>query len=56
LNELTATITEEESPLFEQRLDNALDGLEDYSYDHLKNRISKLNALMIVDYILAMKE
>ena len=50
-----SAMTEEESPLFEQRLNNALDGLEDYYYDHLKNRISKLNALMIADYVLAMK-
>jgi integrase len=50
-----SAMTEEENPLFEQRLNNALDGLEDYYYDHLKNRISKLNALTIVDYILAMK-
>jgi integrase/recombinase XerD len=55
MNELTAAMTEEENPLFEQRLNNALDGLEEYFYDHLKNRISKLNALTIVDYILAMK-
>jgi integrase/recombinase XerD len=55
MNELTAAITEEENPLSEQRLNNALDGLEDYYYDHLKNRIPKLNALMIADYVLAMK-
>jgi hypothetical protein len=48
-------MTEEENPLFEQHLNNALDGLEEYFYDHLKNGISKLNALTIVDYILAMK-
>jgi hypothetical protein len=46
---------EEENPLFEQRLNNALDGLESYYYDHLKNRVSKSNALTIADYILAMK-
>ena len=46
---------EQESPLFEQRLNNALDGLEPYFYDHLKNRISKTNTLTIVDYILSMK-
>jgi integrase/recombinase XerD len=46
---------EQESPLFEQRLNNALDGLESYFYDHLKNRISKSNTLTIVDYILSMK-
>lgn len=50
-----SVMTDEESPLFEQRLNNALDGLEDYYYDHLKNRISKSNALTIVDYVLAMK-
>jgi hypothetical protein len=50
-----SSMTEEETPLFEHRLNNALDGLEDYFYDHLKNRISKLNALTIVSYILAMK-
>jgi hypothetical protein len=44
-----------ESPLFEQRLNNALDGLEPYFYDHLKNKISKTNTLTIVDYILSMK-
>jgi hypothetical protein len=55
MNELTAAITEEENPLFEQRLNNALDGLDYYYYDHLKNRISKLNALTIADYVLAMK-
>jgi integrase/recombinase XerD len=48
-------VTEEENPLFELRLKNALDGLEDYFYDHLKNRISKLNAITIVNYVLAMK-
>ena len=41
---------EQENPLFEQRLNNALDGLEPYFYDHLKNRISKSNAQTIVDY------
>ena len=46
---------EEENPLFEQRLDNALDGLEPYYLDHLKNRISKANALTIADYILSIK-
>lgn len=46
---------EEENPLFEQRLDIALDGLEPYYLDHLKNRISKANALTIADYILSMK-
>jgi hypothetical protein len=55
MNELTTAMTEEENPLSEQRLNNALDGLEYYYYDHLKNRISKLNALMIADYVLAMK-
>jgi hypothetical protein len=45
----------EESPLFEQRLNDALDGLEYYYYDHLKNRMSKSNALTIADYILTMK-
>jgi hypothetical protein len=55
MNELTTAMTEEENPLSEQRLNNALDGLEEYFYDHLKNRISKLNALMIADYVLAMK-
>jgi integrase/recombinase XerD len=44
-----------ENPLFEQRLNNALDGLEPYYLDHLKNRVSKSNALIIADYILAMK-
>jgi hypothetical protein len=47
-----SAMTEEENPLFEQRLNNALDGLEYYYYDHLKSRISKLNALMIADYVL----
>jgi integrase len=46
---------EEENPLFDQRLNNALDGLEPYYLDHLKNRISKTNALTIADYILSMK-
>lgn len=46
---------EEENPLFEQRLNNALDGLESYYYDHLKNRLSRSNAFTIVNYILAMK-
>jgi hypothetical protein len=54
MNELTAAMTEEENPLSEQRLNNALDGLEYYYYDHLKNRISKLNALMIADYLKTM--
>jgi hypothetical protein len=49
-----SAMTEEESPLFEQRLNNALDGLEYYYYDHLKNRMSKSNALTIADYILTM--
>jgi predicted RNA-binding protein with TRAM domain len=49
MNELTAAMIEDENPLFEQRLDNALDGLEDYFYDHMKNRISKLNALRMVE-------
>jgi hypothetical protein len=40
-----SSVTEEENPLFDQRLNNALDGLEEYFYDHLKNRISKSNAL-----------
>ncbi|MGA7542240.1 MAG: hypothetical protein WBW34_04170 [Nitrososphaeraceae archaeon] len=47
--------TEEDNPLFEQRMDNALDGLQPYYYEHLKNRISKTNATTIIDYILAMK-
>ena len=47
--------TEEENPLFEQRLNNALDGLESYYYDHLKNKISQPNVLVIANYILAMK-
>jgi hypothetical protein len=47
--------TEEDNPLFEQRMNNALDGLQPYYYDHLKNRISKTNATTIIDYILAMK-
>ena len=47
--------TEEDNPFFDQRMDNALDGLQPYFYDHLKNRISKTNAISIVDYILAMK-
>ena len=55
LNDRSAATTEEENPLFDQRLNNALDGLEEYFFDHLKNRISKLNVLTIVDYILAMK-
>ena len=50
-----SAMTEEENPLFEQRLNNALDGLEYYYYDHLKNRMSKSNALTIADYILTMK-
>jgi hypothetical protein len=50
-----SSVTEEENPFFDQRLNNALDGLEEYFYDHLKNRISKLNAQAIVNYILAMK-
>jgi hypothetical protein len=50
-----SSVTEEENPFFDQRLNNALDGLEEYFYDHLKNRISKLNAQTIVNYILAMK-
>jgi integrase/recombinase XerD len=54
MNELTAAMTEEENPLSEQRLNNALDGLEYYYYDHLKNRMSKSNALTIADYILTM--
>jgi hypothetical protein len=47
--------TEEDSPFFDQRMDNALDGLQPYFYDHLKNRIPKTNAISIVAYILAMK-
>jgi hypothetical protein len=43
--------TEEDNPLFEQRMNNALDGLQPYYYDHLKNRISKTNATTIIDYI-----
>jgi hypothetical protein len=46
---------EQESPLFEQRLVNALDGLESYYLDHLRNRVSKANALTIADYVLSMK-
>jgi hypothetical protein len=49
-----SSMTEEENPLFDQRLNNALDGLEYYYYDHLKNRMSKSNALTIADYILTM--
>jgi hypothetical protein len=37
-----SSMTEEENPLFEQRLNNALDGLEDYFNDHLKNRVSAI--------------
>ena len=51
----TKTQEQIESPLFEQRLTNALDGLEPYYLDHLKNRISTTNALTIADYILSMK-
>ncbi|HJY14638.1 MAG TPA: hypothetical protein VJ225_01325 [Nitrososphaeraceae archaeon] len=47
--------TEEDNPLFDQRLNNALDGLQPYYYDHLKNRISRTNAITLVDYILAMR-
>jgi hypothetical protein len=36
-------------------MNNALDGLQPYYYDHLKNRISKTNAITIIDYILSMK-
>jgi integrase/recombinase XerD len=46
---------EQESPLLEQRLINALDGLESYYLDHLRNRVSKTNALTIADYVLSMK-
>ena len=44
-----------ESPLFDQRFENAIGDLEPYFMDHLKNRISKVNALAIVDYILSTK-
>jgi hypothetical protein len=44
-----------DNSLFDQRLSNALDGLEPYYLDHLKNRISRENALTIIDYILSMK-
>lgn len=46
---------EGDSPLLDQRLNNALDGLQPYFYDHLKNRISKTNATAIINYILAMR-
>jgi integrase len=44
-----------DNSLFDQRLSNALGGLEPYYLDHLKNRISRENALTIIDYILSMK-
>ena len=53
--EISIKTEELENPLFDQRLNNALDGLEPYYLDHLKNRLSKSNALTIADYILAMK-
>lgn len=46
---------ETEGPLFYQRLNNALDGLEPYFMDHVKNKVSKTNALTIADYVLAMR-
>ena len=49
------TINTAENPLFDQRLTNALDGLEPYYMKHLKTKVSKTNALTIADYILAMR-
>lgn len=46
---------EVEDPLFDQRLTKALDGLEPYFMDHLKNKVSKSNALTIADYVLSME-
>ena len=44
-----------ESPLFDQKLINAVDGLEPYHLHHLKTRVSKANALTIADYVLSIK-
>ena len=49
------TINTAENPLFDQRLTNALDGLEPYYMKHLKTKVSKNNALTIANYILAMR-
>lgn len=45
----------ERSPLFDQRLEIATEGLEPYYLEHLKTRISKENALTIANYVLSMK-
>jgi hypothetical protein len=37
------------------RLDIATEGLESYYLEHLKNRISKDNALTIANYVISMK-
>jgi hypothetical protein len=51
----SVTINTAENPLFDQRLANALDGLEPYYMKHLKTKVSKTNALTIADYIQARK-
>lgn len=54
-NNKTSAKNESKNSLFDQRLENALGDSEPYFMDHLKNRISKVNALAIVDYVLSMK-
>jgi site-specific recombinase XerD len=54
-NHKTNAESELANPLFDQRLENAVGDLEPYFMNHLENRISRVNALAIVDYILSMK-
>lgn len=48
-------ITEEKDSLFEQKLELAIEGLEPYILEHLKNKISPDNALTISKYIFSMR-
>jgi hypothetical protein len=42
-------------PLFDQKLQFATEGLEYYHLEHLRTKISAVNALIIAKHILAMK-
>lgn len=51
----TQAIDEVASPLLDQKMEMATEGLEPYYLDHLKTRISKANVLVISNYILSMR-
>ena len=44
-----------EIPIFDQKIEQATEGLEPYYRDHLKTKISKKNSIIIARYILSMR-